>query len=338
MEESIEVLLNNKSNAFYNVAMAKNNEPYKCSFSISYEIARQLSDTTYQLGKFSMLAKSRAGDREYGQSALYLLSLMGITLRNSEMRRLKEGDRIPSTPIAHELRDFIRGLPKMDPYDRSFMESFEALMWKEGVPVRMSRRVENFPYVIPMHARVDALLQGVFGFAKKSREKIHPLILSAVLFFELMALAPYREHNDVLATLVLRAVLVNYDPVFAFAPIERFLSLKKEEGQQAYADAVEKGDMAPFLSFMLGLYEEALAYIRKYQVKSSGTDNKLVQKLLDKMEDGVYYSASEICELLGLKSRLGIQLNYLRPALEAKLIVMSNPGAPTDRNQRYKKA
>ena len=318
--------------------MAKNNEPYKCSFSISYEIARQLSDATYQLGKFSMLAKSRSGNREYAQSALYLLSLMGITLRNAEMRRLKEGDLIPSTPLAHELRDFIRNLPKMDPYDKSFMEAFETLMWKDGVPVRLSRRLTNFPYVIPMHARVEGLLQGVFGFARKNREKIHPLILSAVLYFEIMAIAPYSEHNDVFASLLLRAVLVDYDPVFAFAPIERFLLLKKEEAQAAYAQAVEKGDMAPFLSFMLALYGESLAYIRKYQVKSSGTENKLVQKLLDKMEDGVYYSAADICALLGLKSRLGIQLNYLRPALEAKLIVMSNPGAPTDRNQRYKKA
>lgn len=318
--------------------MAKNSEPYKASFSISYEIASKLSDATYQLGKFSMAARTRPGDKEYAQSALYLLSFMGITLRNAEAKGLKAGSEVPSTPIANELRSLIRGAGKSDPYDLGILTKFETAIWKEGVPVRLGRKAEFFPYTVPMHARVEELLKGVFAFAKNNAKRIHPLILSAVMFFELVSLAPYRTHNDILACYVLRSVLVDYDPIFAFAPIERFLFLKQKEGREAFASAVDKADMAPFLSFMLDLYGEALAYVRKYQSRPTETHNRLVQKLLSKMEDGVYYSAAEICELLGLKSRLGIQLNYIRPALEAKLIVMSNPGAPTDRNQRYRKA
>ena len=48
-------------------------------------------------------------------------------------------------------------------------------------------------------------------------------------------------------------------------------------------------------------------------------------------------SAAELMEKLGLKSRVTFRKNYLNPALEAGLIAMTNPDAPTNRNQRYYK-
>ena len=317
--------------------MAKINEPYKCSFSISYAIASRLSQATYELGKFAVLTKSKAGNEEFAQSAIYLLSMMGISLRNAEMRGLRQGSPVPSTPLANELFALQKNISRVDPYEKAVLQNFENALWKDGVPYRLSRKAEGFPYIVPMHARVDALLDGVFSFAKANKAKIHPLILSAVMLFEIMAIAPYREHNFLAGLYVAKAILVDYDPIFAYAPIERFFHLKKAETDEVIAKSVEKGDMAPFLSYVLSLYEEALMYIRKYRSRPV-TASKQVEKLLAKMEDGKFYSASDICTLLGLKSRLGIQLNYIRPALEARVIVMSNPGAPTDRNQRYKKA
>ena len=318
--------------------MAKPTEPYKCSFSISYEIADLLSRTTYQLGKFSMLTTSHAQNKEYASSALYILNNLGTSLRNVERRGLQQGSEVPSTPLAYELFTLFKNINRVDPYDRSILTNFENAIWKEGVPYRLSRKALDLPYPVPMHAKVDDLLNGIFAYAKANKKRIHPLILSAVLMFEIISIAPYRDYNGICGAYVAKAVLVDYDPIFAYAPTERFLWLKKEESRAAFAESVEKGDMASFLAFMLNLYSESLIYIRKYKCKPVGTTSRLVDKLLSKMEDDTYYSAAEICELLGLKSRLGVQLNYIRPALEAKKIVMSNPGAPTDRNQRYKKA
>ena len=42
-------------------------------------------------------------------------------------------------------------------------------------------------------------------------------------------------------------------------------------------------------------------------------------------------------EKLGLRSRATFAQNYIRPALEAGLIAMTDPDAPTSRNQRYYK-
>ena len=62
----------------------------------------------------------------------------------------------------------------------------------------------------------------------------------------------------------------------------------------------------------------------------------MAKRMVGLMEDGRYYSAAELLGILGLKSRLGLQKNYLQPALKARLIEMSNPLSPTDRNQRYR--
>lgn len=60
-----------------------------------------------------------------------------------------------------------------------------------------------------------------------------------------------------------------------------------------------------------------------------------VQKLLDVMDFDVPYSAAQLMERLGLKSRASFRERYLVPALEKNLIAMGVPDKPTSRNQTY---
>ena len=62
-----------------------------------------------------------------------------------------------------------------------------------------------------------------------------------------------------------------------------------------------------------------------------------VQKLLDAMAYDVPYSAAQLMEKLGLRSRVNFRKLYLIPALERNLIVMGIPDKPTSRNQTYMK-
>lgn len=48
-------------------------------------------------------------------------------------------------------------------------------------------------------------------------------------------------------------------------------------------------------------------------------------------------SANELMEKLNLKSKDSFRNNYLKPAIDAGLICMSNPSKPTSKNQRYYK-
>ncbi len=318
--------------------MAKPLEPYKCSFSISYEIANKLSQTTYALGQISTINHNKAGDKEFADSTIYLLQMLHINLRATEMRGLRQGDEVPSAPMANALFKLLKLANRLDPYSKDILTTFENAIWSEGVPHRLSRKPDDFPYPVPMPARVETLLDGVFRYAKANQKRIHPLILSCVVFFEIVSIAPYSQLSGLAAAYVAKAILVNYDPIFALAPVERYVSLSVDKANNAFKESAEKGDMAPLISFLLSKYEEALIHLRKYKSKPVATSSRQVERMLSLMEEGKFYSASELCTLLGLKSRLGVQLNYIRPALEGKRIKMSNPVSPTDRNQRYKKA
>lgn len=46
-------------------------------------------------------------------------------------------------------------------------------------------------------------------------------------------------------------------------------------------------------------------------------------------------SAIELMQKLNLKSRVGFRKNYLQPALETRLIGMTEPNKPTSKNQKY---
>ena len=63
-----------------------------------------------------------------------------------------------------------------------------------------------------------------------------------------------------------------------------------------------------------------------------------VQTLFGKIAlDGVKIAdcRNMLLALLGLKSKEALRKNYLGPALEFGLVIMSNPDKPTSRNQTY---
>ena len=61
----------------------------------------------------------------------------------------------------------------------------------------------------------------------------------------------------------------------------------------------------------------------------------LYGRLTEAMVLGVPYTASDILDLLGLRSKETLRAHYLDPAIELGLVVMTLPEEPTSRNQRY---
>lgn len=317
--------------------MAKQLEPYKCAFSLSNEILTKAVGLSFKLGELSLSNIGKATDEDAAMGIKYLLEAENVSISPSQLKGLKSGGDVPSHPLATSLCALARSLPHTDPYDKSFLVKFEEAVWKEGVPHRLSRRVPDYPYSIPMHARIEDLIGGLFSFAKAGKGKVHPLVLSSLLYFEILAIAPYSEYNRVLAGLLFKAVLGSYQPVFYRVCFEKLILQQKEKLDASIAASVEKGDTSSFVLFMLGLLETGVNSLFHRSLQSEKAESPLVQKMLSKMESGKFYSSAELCTLLGLKSRLGLQKNYLRPALASKAIEMSNPLSPTDRTQRYRR-
>ena len=317
--------------------MSKPVEPYKCAFSLSHEILNVATSIAFKLGRLSLTHDRPADNEDFVAATKATLALEGIEIKPSQMRGLNKGDDVPSAPLATAIRNLYAKMPRRDPRDINFLKEFEEAVYPDGVPYRLSRRVPSFPYPIPMHAKVETLIKALYSFADDDRRKIHPLSLGCLFYFEIIAICPYSRLNGVLARYLLKSFLGSYHPMLYRLPLERMFLTHQEELEQAFASSVELADTAPFVLKVLEYVEEGIDALLRHAVKSEPKSSPLVQKMLDKMEEGRFYSAAELCALLGLKSRLGLQKNYIKPGLEGKVLEMSNPCSPTDRTQRYRK-
>lgn len=317
--------------------MTKPIEPYKCAFSISNDILMSAANIAFKLGRLSLTHEHCADEDDFALATKCTLALEGVNVTPSQMRALNRGEDIESAPVLSAVRRLYARMPRIDPYDPAFQQAFEEAIWPDGVPYRMSRRVASFPYSIPMHAKVGALIGGLYSFAQGGKGKIHPLTLGCLFYFEILAIQPYSEYNNLFARYMLKAFIGSYSSNLYCLPLEQLMLQQKDEIDQAYAASVEKADTAPFVTCMMALLEKGVDMLLRRSVKKPAVHSPLVNKMLSLMEEGRYYSAQELCDLLGLKSRLGLQRNYIKPALEGKVLAMSNPLSPTDRSQRYRK-
>ena len=311
--------------------MAKQIEPYKAAITLNHEILNLVEKISFSLGKLSVLVASPL-KIEIPSSVKFSLLNEGIVLTASQIRTL---NRLEETgnPKIDGLVSLYKRIGKIDPVDPSFREEYEKVLYPEGVPTRLGRKAEGFPYPLPMHNRVEAMMKGLLSYGKKS--EISPLFLACVYYMEIYAIAPYSSENGILARYLFKLSLGKKDRAFYAIPLEKYFYERKASIAEAFDKTISNGDSAPLFAVLLSLVSSSVDALIRQQLKKEPTTNALVEKLLERMEEGRYYSANELCALLGLKSRLGLQKNYLRPGLEGGVLKMSNPLVPTDRNQRY---
>ena len=194
---------------------------------------------------------------------------------------------------------------------------------------------ERCIFVCPPARLVPELMNMLFNWMNSTKDSIHPLILSSIFHYEFVFIHPFSDGNGRMARLWHTAILSKWKPIFEYIPIESQI----EKFQDDYYDAISKchaaGESTIFIEFMLSQINKILDDIIK-QVSESNNDTAIhIKKLLDIMDYDVPYTSNELMEKIGLKSREGFQRNYLRPAIELRLISMTNPENPKNRNQRY---
>ncbi|MCF0112432.1 MAG: hypothetical protein HUJ60_00460 [Bacilli bacterium] len=318
--------------------MPKITEPYKCVYALNNEILFLTGQLAYNIGRLKTISRSEATVEDHAYAVKASLAAEGIEISPSQMRALKRGEKIETLPEADGLMKLYRRLGNLDPADQGIIGLYEEAMFPNGAPHRKARRVASFPYPIPMHAKLEGMMRGVFHFIRASRGKLFPLSVAALAYFEIMALQPYSSLTGPLAKFLMKAVLAYEFKELAALPIEELMNRHKKEIDAAWEASLEKGDSAPFILRILRLIDIGVKSLLKEALRSRNSGSPLVEKLLAKMEPDKFYSAQELLNLLGLKSRLGLQKNYLRPGIEARKIEMLNPLTPTDRNQKYRKA
>ena len=190
-------------------------------------------------------------------------------------------------------------------------------------------------FVCPPPNMVNSLMNDLLLWLKTNEGKVHPLIIAAVFHYEFVFIHPFADGNGRMARLWHTVILYRWRKVFAYIPLES----QVERFQEAYSDAIARchvnGNSDVFIEFMLDMIDQILDEIIVQVQKTDTKTSQYVKRMLACMEFEIPYTAKEIMEALGLKSKETFRKNYMNPAMEQGLVRMTLPDKPNSRNQRY---
>ncbi len=202
-----------------------------------------------------------------------------------------------------------------------------------------SGNVGVFDGNVPVHigARpqfVPGLMEDLFSWAKES--DLHPVLKSAVLHFEIETIHPLADGNGRMGRLWQTLMLVQWNPLFAWIPMESVLHQKRPQYYQAIQDARKANDSAVFIEFTLSAILDSIVAQQKHQATPQVAPQVTpqVRKMLARIEGEM--ARQSIQDALGLTDREHFRKAYLAPALEHGLIEMTVPDKPNSRLQKYR--
>ena len=195
----------------------------------------------------------------------------------------------------------------------------------------------NCVHICPPPGQINDLMINLFEWMKQKKNEIHPLILSSVLHYEFVFIHPFSDGNGRMARFWQNVILTKWEPIFEYIPIESEIKEFQDEYYIVINNCNAKGDSTLFILFMLDMIDKVLNKLIDNVNDEENNVNFYVKSLLDVMDVGIRYKTSELMNLLGLKSRVSFRNNYLKPALDNGLILMTYPDNPTNKNQTYYK-
>lgn len=326
-------------------------EHYAPPFSITNRMVASVSQISEKLGQISNYrafeSKPHLRRNNRIRSIHSSLAIEANSLSLDAVRGVIDGKTVlgPQREI-QEVKNAYRAyeeIGKFDPYSLDDLKRLHGIMTyltvdESGAFRRGEEGVfdgDRCIFMAPPAKFVPNLMEDLFGWMRDASAEIHPLILSSVFHYEFVFVHPFSDGNGRMARLWQTGLLSQWNPIFQYLPLESRI----HEFQSAYYDAISRchseGKSDVFIEFMLEKINETLD-LALVQVHSADAYlSECVRRLLDAMEYDVPYTAAQIMAALHLKSKETLRKNYVNPALEKGLIVMSVPDKPTSRNQTY---
>lgn len=189
-------------------------------------------------------------------------------------------------------------------------------------------------HMAPPASRVAELMQDLLRWLGAS--DWHPLIVSCVFHYEFEFIHPFADGNGRMGRLWQTLILSLWRPLLAYLPVETVIRDQQEAYYAALAAADQAAEATPFVEFMLAALRQALQEAGQTdQVGDQVSDQ--VARLLQVLSPGAALKSSELMQRLGLSHRPTFTQNYLKPALAAGMIEMTDPASPRSPAQRYRR-
>lgn len=188
-------------------------------------------------------------------------------------------------------------------------------------------------HMAPPAERVEHLVRDLFHWLAVT--DLHPLITSSILHYEIEFIHPFSDGNGRMGRLWQSLSLSRWHAELAYLPVESLVRDRQAEYYAALGAADRQAEATPFVEFMLTIIQETLnATPVSDQVCDQVSDQ--VKLLLSVIKKGEILAAAELMARLGLKHLPSFRRNYLKPALAARLIQMTQPNSPNSPTQRYR--
>lgn len=326
---------------------------YKPPFTITNSILSHVASVSEKVGRITVMSnmenKPHLRKNNRIKSIHSSLKIEANSLSLSQVRDVINGKLVfGEAKEIQEVKNAYNAYEKIaeiDPYSIEELKKFHGIMTKYIVEESGDFRSgeegvfngEECIFMAPPARFVPQLMNELFGWMKKEKDQMHPLILSSVFHYEFVFIHPFADGNGRMARLWHTCLLANWKPFFQYIPIESQIERFQEEYYNVIAQCHVNGDSNLFIEFMLRQIDQILQEVLLQSEGQREGISEYVKRLLDVMEYEVPYTAVTLMELLGLKSKESFRKNYLNPAMELQLIRMTVPDKPRSRNQRYVK-
>ena len=324
---------------------------YKPPFTITNEILAYVSSISEKIGRISAISnleakphlrrnnriKSIHSSLKIEANSLSLGQVRDVINGKMVLGEQKEIQEVKNAYAAYER------FSEIQPFSIKSLKLFHGIMTKYVVEESGDfRRGEEGVFngdecifMAPPAQFVPQLMDDLFAWMKEEKNSVHPLIMSSVFHYEFVFIHPFADGNGRMARLWHTAMLAKWKPVFEYIPIESQIEKFQNEYYEAIARCHVEGESTLFIEFMLSQIDKSLDEVSAQISEDNEQFSEYLKRLLEVMEYDVPYTSNTLMEKLGLKSKEGFRRNYLRPAIDMKLIRMTIPDKPNSRNQRY---
>ncbi|MBR0170518.1 MAG: Fic family protein [Bacteroidales bacterium] len=150
-------------------------------------------------------------------------------------------------------------------------------------------------HLAPPADRVPALMADLFEWVKKT--KVHPLVSSCVFHYEFEFIHPFADGNGRMGRMWQTLLLMQWNPIFAWIPVETIVKEHQQEYYAAIAQSDSTADSTPFISFMLRCLKRAAFEMQESNQKSN---QKSDQKILAAMQRDHSVTIKGLQDITGL--------------------------------------
>ena len=326
---------------------------YQPPFTVNNEMLMLVSRISENIGRIAernALNTKPHLKRDYRIRSIHSsLAIEANSLTLEETRAVIDGNPVigPEKEI-REVQNAYKAyeqIPAIDPYKESDLLHTHKIMMDQIIADSGNYRHGNegvfngdvCVFMAPPPDMVPELMRQLFTWMKENKGKIHPLILSSVFHYEFVFIHPFSDGNGRMARLWQTSLLYRWKDIFQYIPLESQIQNFQDGYYQAISECHKNGNSDVFILFMLQRIDEILMHMLSEESLTGNDQLARTARLLSLMENRREYTAMELMQLLHLKSRRGLQGNYLHPAIETGKIQMTDPEHPRSKNQKYKR-